>query len=367
MSAEASIQDIKAILAAARQRAYAAINFAMVEAYWLIGRRIVQEEQEGASRAGYGEGLIKQLSKALTAELERGFSVANLENFRKFYLTFPEAEKGYAAGSFLQQESAEAPMQQKSYALRRELTWTHYRLIMRVQNEDARRYYMNEAADQQWSSRTLERHINTFYYQRLLSTQKGESAPALAPGERQSPQDFIKDPYVFEFLNLPQPAQATERALETALIEDLQRFLLELGKGFSFVGRQYRISTETKHFYIDLVFYNYILKCFVLFDLKTAALEHADIGQMDMYIRLFDALKRGEGDGPTIGIILCTDKDATVVKYSILEGHEQLFASKYMPWLPTEEELIAEVERERLAIELRKSDSENLKGIGYEF
>ncbi|MBE7172310.1 MAG: DUF1016 family protein [Williamsia sp.] len=337
--AESYIQEIKEILIIARQKTYAVINSVMVEAYWQIGRRIVEEEQQGEKRAAYGEQVLKELSKALTAEFGKGFSYANLKNFRQFYLTFPGT--------------------QKRYALRSELSWTHYRLIMRVENEEARAYYMEEAASQQWSSRTLERNINSFYYQRLLATQDNSKKAArqtTAP-EKEHLRDFIKDPYIFEFLNLSEPLKASEKELEGSLITYLQQFLLELGKGFSFVGRQQRISTETAHFYIDLVFYNYILKCFVLFDLKTTKLSHADIGQMDMYIRMFDDLKRNEGDNPTIGIILCTEKDETIVKYSILSGHEQLFASKYMPWLPTEEELIAEVERERLALEMGREDN----------
>ena len=320
--------DVLQILRAARQNAYTAVNFAMVEAYWHIGKRIVEEEQQGSKRAVYGEGIIKDLSKALGNEFGKGFSIANLENFRKFYLTFADF--------------------QNSYALRRELSWTHYRLIMRVENPNARQYYINESADQMWSTRTLERNLNTFYYERLLSSQnKQATIQSSQTFEKSSPNDFIKDPYVFEFLNIPEPAKALEHDIESALIQNLQQFLLELGKGFSFVGRQFRISTETSHFYIDLVFYNYLLKCFVLFDLKTTKLTHQDAGQMDMYIRMFDDLKKQVNDNQTIGIILCAEKDETVVKYSILNESKQLFATKYMPFLPTEAELIAEIEREK--------------------
>ncbi len=325
-------QDIRQILRQARQQAYSAVNSAMVEAYWNIGRRIVEEEQKGRERAGYGQGLIKGLSTQLAGEFGKGFSVANLKNFRQFYLTFPDPEKGYALRSQLPP-----------------LTWTHYRLIMRVESPTARQYYLQEAAMRNWSTRQLERNINSFYYERLLiaptTTLQEESS-----FEKIRPEEFIKDPYVFEFLNLPEPYQASEKEIETALIENLQAFLLELGKGFSFVGRQFRISAETSHFYIDLVFYNYILKCFVLFDLKAGKLVHQDIGQMDMYVRMFDDLKRTEGDNPTIGIILCTEKDQTVVRYSILNDSEQLFATKYRLYLPTEEELIAEIEREKRLI-----------------
>ena len=303
----------------------------MIEAYWQVGRRIVEEEQHGQHRAVYGEGLIKELSKALSIEFGKGFSIANLENFRKFYLTFPE--------------------DQISYALRRELTWTHYRLIMRVDNHKAREYYIKECAEQMWSSRTLERNINSFYYERLLSSQKSKDIKLQSnTTEKQKPEDFIKDPYIFEFLGIPEPMNTNERKIESALIHNLQRFLLELGRGFSFVERQFRISTETSHFYIDLVFYNYILKCFVLFDIKTTKLSHQDIGQMDMYVRMFDDLKRGNDDNPTIGIILCAEKDETVVKYSVMKENKQLFATKYKYYLPTEEELIREIEREKKLI-----------------
>jgi len=331
MLEKAFLSDIKNILAAARQKSYAAINKAMVQAYWLIGKRIVEEDQQGKERAVYGDALIKDLSIALTKELGKGFSYANLKNFKQFYLTFPDFEK--------------------SYALRSLLTWTHYRLIMRVDNSNAREYYLTECATQNWSSRVLERNINTFYYERLLSSQnKKEALRQSANFEKLNPDDFIKDPYVFEFLDIPMPHSATEQQIEMKLINNLQHFLLELGKGYSFVARQFRISTETSHFFIDLVFYNYILKCFVLIDLKNGKLTHQDTGQMDMYIRMFDDLKRTDSDNPTMGIILCTEKDETVVKYSVLKDSEQLFAAKYHLYLPTEAELIAEIEREKRLI-----------------
>lgn len=297
----------------------------------------MEEEQQGKERAEYGEALLKNLSIALTAEFGKGFSYANLRNFRQFYLTYPDPEI--------------------CYALRSKLSWTHHRLIMRVENPDARDYYIKEAIEQNWSSRQLERNINTFYYQRLLSSKDKQEVLQLNTSlEKSTPADFIKDPYVFEFLNIPQPLNASEMEIENALIQNLQQFLLELGKGFSFVGRQFRISTETSHFYIDLVFYNYILKCFVLFDLKTTKLTHQDTGQMDMYIRMFDDLKKQAEDNPTIGIILCAEKDETVVKYSILKEHKQLFATKYMPYLPTEKELIEEIEREKLILKQRENN-----------
>lgn len=321
------ISDIKLILAEARHKAYAIINSAMVEAYWKVGERIVLQEQGGESRAAYGEQVLKELSIALIAEFGKGFSYANLRNMRQFYLTYPDIEK--------------------CYALRSKLSWTHHRLIMRVENTEARDYYLREAAENNWSSRLLERNINTFYYQRLLSSQNKSLLPVKA-SEQVQLGDFIKDPYILEFLDINEPFTASERQIETAIIDKLQHFLLELGKGFSFVGRQYHISSELEHYYIDLVFYNYILKCFVLIDLKTTKLSHQDIGQMDMYRRMFDDLRKPEGDNPTIGIILCAEKSETVVKYSVINDNPQMFATKFMPFLPTEEELIAEIDRNKI-------------------
>jgi predicted nuclease of restriction endonuclease-like (RecB) superfamily len=320
--------DVKAILSQGRQKAYSAVNTAMVEAYWLIGKRIVEEEQKGSERAEYGDMLIKELSKSLTDEFRRGFSVTNIKSFRLFYLIFPDFQIGQTLSALL--------------------TWSHYQLIMRVKDENARIYYIRECAEHQWSVRTLERHITTHYFQRVIASQEPpDSLPVVSGKEQQRPQDIIKDPYVFEFLNIPQPHSFNEKTIEAALINHLQEFLLELGKGFSFVGRQHRVSTETSHFYIDLVFYNYILKCFVLFDIKTGKLSHQDMGQMDMYVRLFDELRRSDNDQPTIGVILCTEKDETVVKYSVLKESQQLFATKYLPYLPSEQELKAEIEQQK--------------------
>lgn len=315
--------DIKNILEQARTKARSAVNAAMVEAYWLIGQRIVQEEQQGQHKAQYGTRLMQELSTALTADFGKGFSYANLYNFRQFYRVFPD--------------------RQILYTLCRELSWSHLRLIIRADSQQAIAYYCNETRAQNWTVRQLERHIQTKDYQRLLSTQVQASSQT----NKSAHLDFIKDPYVLEFLQLPESGQLKESQLEQAIMDELQKFLLELGKGFSFVARQMRISTETGHFFIDLVFYNYLLKCFVIIDLKTGKLTHQDIGQMDMYVRMFDDLKRGEDDNPTIGIILCDSKDETVVKYSVIKESQQLFASKYQRVLPTEEELIAEIEREK--------------------
>ncbi len=322
-------QSVAEILRAARANAYRAVNFAMVEAYWNIGRMIVEEEQRGEERAGYGAQLIEHLSERLGTEFGRGFSVQSLWNMRQFYQCFPILS-----------------------ALRRELTWSHYKALLRVENEAARAYYVTDAADQNWSTRALERQINALYYERLLMSRdkapvieemRGKTAPP-------APQDFIKDPYVLEFLGIPGSHEFRESELEQAIIGKLQAFMLELGKGFAFVARQRRISTETKDFFVDLVFYNHILKCFVLIDLKTGELTHQDIGQMDMYVRLFEDTVKGADDNPTVGIILCTEKDRTVVKYSVLSESRQLFASKYMLYLPTEEALRQELERERALV-----------------
>ena len=326
--------DIKAILEQARSKARSAVNFAMVEAYWLIGQRIVQEEQRGSNRAVYGERLLANLSRELSASLGKGFSYANLRNFRQFYLTYPD--------------------QQICYTLCSKLSWSHNRLIMREDDPKARAYYLAESASQQWTVRQLERSLQSRSFQRLLSSQGSSPQDRLPRAEPLG--DFIKDPYVLEFLQLPESGQLKESALEQAIIGELQNFLLELGKGFSFVARQMRISTETSHFFVDLVFYNFLLKCFVIIDLKTGKLTHQDIGQMDMYVRMFDDLKRGEDDNPTIGIILCDSKDETVVRFSVIQESQQLFASKYQRILPTEEELIAEIEREKRLISGRNTE-----------
>jgi predicted nuclease of restriction endonuclease-like (RecB) superfamily len=318
------LNDVRAILQEARGKVYAAANTAMVDAYWRIGRRIVEEEQGGAARAEYGSQLIRHLARALGEEFGQGMSVANLRNFRQFYLTFTDAGK--------------------HYALRSELSWTHWRLIMRVEDSQARDYYIEETARQGWSSRVLARAIETRSYQRLLQAPESD-IPAY---QKPNPLHLLKDPYILEFLDLPDRGDFSERQLEDALVTRLRDFLMELGKGFSFVSRQFRVSTETTHFYIDLVFYNYLLKCFVLIDLKIKKLTHADIGQMDMYVRMFDDLKRGEDDNPTLGIILCADKDETLVRYSVLSESQQLFASKYRLVLPSEEELQAELERRHI-------------------
>ncbi|MBA4416733.1 MAG: DUF1016 domain-containing protein [Syntrophus sp. (in: bacteria)] len=354
-------QSITEILQNARRNAYRAVNFTMVEAYWNVGKMIVEEEQQGKASAGYGEALVSNLSARLTNDFGKGFNVSNVFAFRQFYLSFSifRAVRGISADD-MQQDTGNPTSILSS--LRRELTWTHYRLLIRVEKEKAREWYMNEAADQNWSTRALERQINSLYYERLIMSK--DKAPVMEEMREKTapfapaPEDFIKDPYVLEFLGLPDVRQFRESELEQAIVDKLQAFMLELGRGFAFVARQKHISTETKDFFVDLVFYNYILKCFVLIDLKTGELTHQDIGQMDMYVRLYEDKLKGPDDNPTIGIILCTEKDATVVKYSVLKENKQLFASKYKLYLPTEQELIEEIEREKALI-VRE------RGIGY--
>jgi len=321
--------QIKEILSNARAKVYSAANFAMVEAYWEIGKSIVKK-QGGNATAEYGASLLKELSKQMTADFGKGFTVTNLKYMRQFYLAFPNR-----------------------HTLCDQLSWSHYRLLMRVDNASARQFYIEESVKSNWSVRQLERKINTFSYQRLLASHGNydvvEDTTKREPVK--APEDVIRDPYVLEFLGLEQSASFYESDLEQALIDHLQKFLLELGRGFSFVGRQHRISFDNQHFYIDLVFYNYILKCFVLIDLKTGKLTHQDIGQMQMYVNYYTRELMNEGDNPPIGILLCADKNDSVVRYTLSEDNKQIFTSKYMLYLPTEEELQKELEAERKALD----------------
>ncbi len=322
--------EIKETLLLSRNQAYSAVNFAMVQAYWQIGRIIVEYEQNGNARADYGKAVLQELSSRLTKDFGKGFSVRTLQQMKKFYVMFPNTN-----------------------ALRSQLTWTHYRLLLSVENEQARQWYMDEAIASAWSSRQLERQISTLYYERLLASRdqvpvRAEAAELTAP---LAAENFIKDPYVLEFLNLKDYPSLRESDLEQALIDKLQEFLLELGRGFCFVARQKLMRYEDEDFYLDLVFYHSILKCHVLIDLKIGKLTHGDIGQMDSYIRMFDALYKNEDDNPTIGIILCSQKNEAIVKYSVLNDAQQVFASRYRFALPTAEELQREIEIERKRIE----------------
>ena len=343
--------EIRNILEEARQSAYRSVNFAMVIAYWRIGKRIVEEEQKGKAKAAYGSALLKELSTQLTADFGKGYSETNLKYFRQFYQTFSSYESSHALS-----DKSYVTADQKGHALRGELSWTHYRLLMQVENVHARNYYIDEAIAQNWSTRALERQINSFYYERIISSKnkKGviDEAKKATNKLSPSPEDFIKDPYVLEFLNIPSDSGFLEKDIESAIVQKLQQFMLEMGRGFSFIAQQKRISAEHEHFYVDLVFYNYILKCFVLIDLKLGKLNHQDIGQMDFYVRWFEDNLRTQTDNPTIGIILCSEKNETIVKYSILKGSKQLFTSKYKLYLPTEEEFKKELETEILQFKL---------------
>ncbi len=323
--------EIREVLVTARRTAYKAVNFAMVTAYWNVGRLIVEDEQQGNTRAEYGKAILADLSKRLTDEFGKGFDERELRRIRQFYLVFPKWD-----------------------ALRPELTWTHYRLLIRVQNEQARLWYMNEAAEQTWSSRQLDRQISVLYYERLLNSTDTLSVRKEAENNlaQLAPQEFIHDPYVLEFLNLKNYPALHETDIEKSLINNLQSFLLELGKGFCFVARQKLMRYDNEDFYVDLVFYHSILKCHVLIDLKLGKLTHQDVGQMDSYIRMFDDLYKHIDDNPTLGLILCSDKNEAVVKYSVLAEHRQIFASKYLLELPTPEVLQQEIMRERKQLEI---------------
>ena len=322
--------EIKEILLSSRDKAYKAVNSAMVQAYWQIGRIIVEHEQDGSLRAEYGKRVLQHLSDQLTEEFGKGFDVRNLRYMRAFYIAFP-----------------------KWNAVRSELTWTHYRTLLRVEDEAAREWYMEECIRSAWSSRQLERQISTLYYERLLASR--EKVPVIAEADTLTaslaPENFIKDPYVLEFLDLKNYPALRESELEQALIDKLQEFLLELGRGFCFVARQKLMRYDEEDFYLDLVFYHSILKCYVLIDLKIGKLTHGDVGQMDSYIRMFDSLYKNSDDNPTIGIILCSQKNEAIVRYSVLNDAKQVFASKYRLTLPTVEELQHEIEEERRKIE----------------
>lgn len=363
LAPETLYRDIRGILESARSSAYRAVNTAMVQAYWQVGRLIVEHEQGGKGRATYGEAVLEDLSRRLTADFGRGFDPSNLRYMRLFFQRFQNRD---AVRHRLPSQGIRDALRHESTGtddpgdLRPELSWTHYRLLLSVEDARARDWYMNEAADQHWSTRQLDRQISVLYYERLLTSRKKapvrkEAATKLAALE---PEQFIRDPYVLEFLDLKDYPALRESAVEQAIIDNLQAFLLELGKGFSFVARQRRMRFEDEDFYVDLVFYNYLLRCFVLIDLKVGKLTHQDIGQMDSYVRMFDAHARPPGDNPTIGLILCSKKNEAIAKYSVLKEGSQIFAAKYVKVLPTEQELTREIERERRLIDARHTDEE---------
>lgn len=332
-------EEARKIVEIARREAYAAINQTMVNAYWQLGKRIVEEEQKGKNRAEYGKQLLKQLSQSLTEEFGKGFSVQNLYGFRQFYLTFPEIFS--------------TPW--------RILTWSHYKRIMHIQNADARNWYLKEAAEQMWSYATLNRNISTMYYERLLmSQQKDTVEQEMLMQTRDFDRDkleFIKNPLVTEFLGIGPAKSYQEKELETAILNKLEKFLLELGKGFSFVERQKLVRTEKKDYFIDLVFYNFKLKCFMLIDLKVGAIAHEDVGQMEMYVNMYDELVKGEDDNPTLGIVLCSETDADIAKY-LLNDSKNIYMSKYLPLMPTKEELRREIEQQKAIFALQQGKGE---------
>lgn len=339
MTNDSLITDIKSILEKGIEGAYAAVNVIAALTYWRVGKRIVEEEQSGALRAEYGAHLLEEISQSLFKEYGNRYSARRLRDFRQFFIQIPDFEIWHSR----------VP----------NLTWTHIRQVLPVVNEDARYWYLREASREGWSARTLSRNVGSQYYQRLLHSPKKEAviAEMLQKTAANPPasEEMIKSPVVAEFLNLSSNTDYTESELEKAIIDHIGRFIMELGRGFSFVARQQHISADGKDYFIDLVFYNYVLKCFFLVDLKTTELTHRDVGQMDMYVRMYDDLKRTEGDNPTIGLLLCAETGKDLAKYSILNGNKQLFAAKYMTCLPSEEELRQEIERQKEIFALQHS------------
>ena len=335
------IADIKQIIEHSRKQAYAAINTVMIRSYWLVGRRLVEEEQGGAVRAEYGKALLKKLAAELVPLYGNTYTVRRLQDYRQFYLYFKDIEIWHSR----------VP----------NLTWTHYRELLTVSDETARHWYMHEANKEMWSVRTLHRNISSQYYYRLLQSQAKEvvidemrQLTAPLQGDK---LEFIKNPVVAEFLGLAPNNQFSETELESAIITHLQKFIMEIGKGYAFVARQQHIRTDMGDFYIDLVFYNYILKCFMLVDLKTEQISHQDVGQMDMYVRMYDELKRTEGDNPTIGLILCSRTSEDMARYSMLKDSDRLFQAKYLTFLPTKEELANEIERQKMVFRLQQENN----------
>lgn len=325
------ISDIKDIIVAGRNSAYKAVSAAMIKTYWNIGKRIVEQEQAGESRAEYGKRMISVLADELTKEFGLGFSSRNLQYYRKFYVLFSDEEIVNACVH--------------------NLSWTHFRSLLRVPDENARVWYLNEAVNGNWSSRTLDRNISTQYYYRLLQAPAKDAVIAEMKNRTAVTQkqgyELVKSPVIAEFLGFSNENTYLESDLETAILSHIRDFLMEMGRGFAFVARQQHIITETEDYYIDLVFYNIELKCYVLVDLKMGKISHQDVGQIDMYVRMYDDLKCKEGDNPTIGILLCSETDQDIAKYSVLHDNKQLFMSKYLTYLPTQEQLKLEIERQK--------------------
>lgn len=356
------VNDLRSIVSKARSKAFAAVNYSLVERNWRIGQRIVEEEQNGASRAEYGKHVIEVASAALTKEFGKGFSETNIMNFKKFYLKFKELtipqtlseEFKKQKHQTLSDESSLLPQKGQTQPAQFELRllpWSHYERLIRVEDKKAREWYAKEAFNEGWSYRTLNRNINTLYYERLLmSTQKQPVVDEMQDKTKAYQQDkleYIKSPVVLEFLGLPEDTSLAESKLETAIINNLEKFLMEMGKGYALVARQQHIRTEENDYYIDLVFYNYLIKSFILVDLKVNRITYQDVGQMDMYLQMYDKMKKGPDDNPTIGIILCTETDSDVARYSTLAKNDQMFAAKYKLYLPDKEDLRREIERQK--------------------
>ena len=342
------LTDAKNIIDSAKSYAIKSVNWTLVQRNWLLGERIALEELKGENRAEYGKKVIKKLSKQLTEIYGSGFTKTNLYNFYNFYKTYADIFHTVCGKSLIMY-----------------LDWSHFRILLQEENKDARDWYAQESVNESWSVRTLQRNISSQYYYRMLKSSKKDLVRAemkqLTADYQTQKEEFVKDPVILEFLGFSENETLLESTLENSLISNLQKFLMELGKGYAFVGRQMHIHTEKKDYYIDLVFYNFILKCFVLIDLKTESITHQDVGQMDMYVRMFDELKRGEGDNPTLGILLCADTEEDIAKYSVLKGNEQLFATKYRLCLPTEEQLRKEIESQKNQYYLAHPEKEEAK------
>ena len=356
------VNDLRSIVSKARSKAFAAVNYSLVERNWRIGQRIVEQEQNGASRAEYGKHVIEIASAALTEEFGKGFSETNIMNFKKFYLKFKELtipqtlseEFKKQKHQTLSDESSLLPQKgqtQSAHFELRLLPWSHYERLIRVEDKKAREWYAKEAFEQGWSFRTLNRNINTLYYERLLMSKKKQPVVNEMQDKTKAYQkdklEYIKSPVVMEFLGLPSDSSLKESKLESAIIDNLEKFLMEMGKGYALVARQQHIRTEENDYYIDLVFYNYLIKSFILVDLKVNRITYQDVGQMDMYLQMYDKMKKGPDDNPTIGIILCAETDSDVARYSTLAKNDQMFAAKYKLYLPDKEDLKREIERQK--------------------
>lgn len=356
------VNDLRSIVSKARSKAFAAVNYSLVKRNWRIGQRIVEQEQNGASRAEYGKHVIEVASAALTKEFGKGFSETNIMNFKKFYLKFKELtipqtvseefkkQKQQTLSDELSSHFQKGQTQSAQFELRL-LPWSHYERLIRVEDKKAREWYAKEAFEQGWSFRTLNRNINTLYYERLLMSKKKQPVvnemQDKTKAYQQDKLEYIKSPVVLEFLGLPEDTSLAESKLETAIINNLEKFLMEMGKGYALVARQQHIRTEENDYYIDLVFYNYLIKSFILVDLKVNRITYQDVGQMDMYLQMYDKMKKGPDDNPIIGIILCTETDSDVARYSTLAKNDQMFAAKYKLYLPDKEDLRREIERQK--------------------